>query len=309
MDQTRIVLPDHPFSGVGVIDLGDRLVELLHPGRGHTDGDLVVVVPDARLVCAGDLVEESDTPWIGEDSFPLEWPGTLDVALGVIPPGTVVVPGHGVPVDRAFVEAQRMELATVADQVRALAASGVAVDDAVASGEWPWEPDEADRVRRAAWVRPPPAPGQAAAAGLTPAGGFLRRRDAPSVCVMSETTPDPSHGGQELDGTDPDTESTEDAPDPVESEQGVIGDDRLPEDLRPTEDNPLAQPLPEGEEADLDIEAESATPPRMTPMTPMTPMAPMIQDRVRRAGRRLRRLTPPPCVSGRAAARPPSVSR
>ena len=31
--------PDRTFSSVTAIDLGDRVVELVHPGRGHTDGD------------------------------------------------------------------------------------------------------------------------------------------------------------------------------------------------------------------------------------------------------------------------------
>ena len=48
---------------------GDRHVELIHPGRGHTAGDLVVRVPDADVLLAGDLVEESDPPFIGDDSL------------------------------------------------------------------------------------------------------------------------------------------------------------------------------------------------------------------------------------------------
>jgi hypothetical protein len=41
---------------------------------------------------------------------------------------------------------------------------------------------------------------------------------------------------------------------PEETRPGTVGDEQLPEDLRPTEDNPLAQPLPDGETADLGIE-------------------------------------------------------
>ena len=37
--------------------LGKRRVDLLHLGRGHTAGDIVVSVPDARAVFSGDLVE------------------------------------------------------------------------------------------------------------------------------------------------------------------------------------------------------------------------------------------------------------
>lgn len=139
VQDTEVVIPDRTFETTAVIDLGDRAVELIHPGRGHTDGDLVVRIPDANVLVAADLIEESAHPWIGTDSWPLEWPTTLDAMLFLIAPGTVVVPGHGALVDRAFVEGQRLELAAIEQEVRRLAAAGVASADAVAEGSWPWE--------------------------------------------------------------------------------------------------------------------------------------------------------------------------
>ena len=56
---TEIVPADTTFSSAAALDLGDRAVELVHPGRGHTGGDLVVRVPDVDVLLAGDLVEES----------------------------------------------------------------------------------------------------------------------------------------------------------------------------------------------------------------------------------------------------------
>lgn len=144
---TELVLPDQTFSSTRSLDLGDRLVELVFPGRGHTDGDLVVRVPDVDVVLGGDLVEESARPWIGLDSWPLEWHASLDVVLSLVTPATSVVPGHGVPVDRGFVETQRDELAVIGETVRRLAGSGVHVEQAVAEGDWPWEAD--DRIANA----------------------------------------------------------------------------------------------------------------------------------------------------------------
>ena len=81
---TEVVLPDHTFSSARVLDLGDRLVELVHPGRGHTSGDLVVRVPDVDVVLAGDLVEESAAPSFGLDSWPMDWPLSLDIVIGLV---------------------------------------------------------------------------------------------------------------------------------------------------------------------------------------------------------------------------------
>lgn len=136
--QTELVIPDETFTTWRQLDLGDRVVELIHPGRGHTGGDLVVRVPDAGVLLAGDLVEESAPPAFGDDSFPLEWAETLETVLALTAAATVVVPGHGALVDRGFVERQRADLAAVTEEVRALAASGVPVEQALDAGTWPW---------------------------------------------------------------------------------------------------------------------------------------------------------------------------
>ena len=56
---TRIEPATETFASVRVLDLGDRVLELVHPRRGHTGGDLVARVADADVVIAGDLVEQS----------------------------------------------------------------------------------------------------------------------------------------------------------------------------------------------------------------------------------------------------------
>ncbi|WP_235734814.1 MBL fold metallo-hydrolase [Nocardioides alcanivorans] len=126
------------FSSAKVIDLGDRTLELVHPGRGHTGGDLVVRVPDVDTLIAGDLVEESAPPAYGPDSYPLEWAQSLDVVLSLTTAGTQVVPGHGARVDRDFVEEQRSGIGIVAETIRDLAGRGVPADHALATGTWPF---------------------------------------------------------------------------------------------------------------------------------------------------------------------------
>ncbi|QIG42723.1 MBL fold metallo-hydrolase [Nocardioides anomalus] len=141
VQETEIVPADTTFSSAVALDLGDRYVELVHPGRGHTAGDLVVRVPDADVVLAGDLVEESAAPGFGADCYPMDWPLTLDVVLGLLTPASVVVPGHGAVVDREFVEIQRNDIGILAETIRDLATRGVPVDEALAGAEWPFPAD------------------------------------------------------------------------------------------------------------------------------------------------------------------------
>ena len=150
---TDVVPPDTTFASVRVVDLGDRAVELVHPGRGHTGGDVVVRVDDADVLFAGDLVEESrdrdGVPGYGPDSHPMEWPLTLDLVLDLLGPSTLVVPGHGNPVDKDFVTVQRDAIGVVAETIRDLAGRGVPLAEALDAAEWPFPRSElAEAVRR-----------------------------------------------------------------------------------------------------------------------------------------------------------------
>lgn len=143
---TRLLGPTDTFSSARVVDLGDRMVEVVHPGRGHTGGDAVVRVGDADVVFAGDLVEESaqrnGVPGFGEDCYPLQWPATLDLVVGLLTGDSVVVPGHGLTVDRDFVEEQRSSIGVVAETIRDLASRGVPVDQALEAADWPYPREE-----------------------------------------------------------------------------------------------------------------------------------------------------------------------
>ncbi|MEO7129747.1 MAG: MBL fold metallo-hydrolase [Dermatophilaceae bacterium] len=127
---TRVRPPDCTFSTGATIDLGDRAVTMSHAGRGHTDGDIAVLIADADLMFLGDLVEESGHPSLGEDCWPLEWSETLASHLAWIGAGTTVVPGHGHPVDERFVTGQRDQLNALATVIRERRRAGMPLEQA-----------------------------------------------------------------------------------------------------------------------------------------------------------------------------------
>lgn len=135
IEETEIVLPFYLVEEDTELDLGGRAVQLLHRGRGHTDHDLVVGVPDAGVVFAGDLVEEGADPHM-EDAFPHEWAPTLRALLEtpVLDGGEVWVPGHGEVVDRDFVEEQAVVVERLAERMgEVLDAGALGVEGLVSS--------------------------------------------------------------------------------------------------------------------------------------------------------------------------------
>lgn len=103
IDPASLAIPRRPIAVAAAVELGGRRVEIAYLGRGHTDGDLLVVVSDANVVFAGDLIESSGPPSYGDDSHPQEWASTLDGLVGLMTTDTRAIPGHGHPVDREFV--------------------------------------------------------------------------------------------------------------------------------------------------------------------------------------------------------------
>jgi glyoxylase-like metal-dependent hydrolase (beta-lactamase superfamily II) len=153
-EDTGVPEVDRPFSSVGVVDLGDRVVELVHPGRAHTASDTVARVPDADLIVAGDLVSET-VPDYDEECFPLDWPATLDFVVGLLSPASVVVPGHGGLLDQPATVEQRGDVGTVAETLFDLAARSVPEDQALRSGQWPWPVERLGTAVRRGYAQVP----------------------------------------------------------------------------------------------------------------------------------------------------------
>ena len=134
--EVELVAPTDLFEEAASLDLGDRQVSLRYLGRGHTDNDIVVLVSDASVLFAGDLLENAPAPGFG-DSFPIACAATGGALLDLVE--GVVAPGHGDPFDRAFAERQVAELGALAGLARQLADGGIGRDEAVRRSPFPAE--------------------------------------------------------------------------------------------------------------------------------------------------------------------------
>lgn len=90
------------FTGALPLTVGKRRVELIEVGPAHTQGDLMVHVPDAKTLYAADIV------FIG--STPVQWAGPIENYLAALErilalDVDVIVPGHGPLTDKEGVRA------------------------------------------------------------------------------------------------------------------------------------------------------------------------------------------------------------
>ncbi|MCC7496988.1 MAG: MBL fold metallo-hydrolase [Bryobacterales bacterium] len=100
----RPALPNRTFSGRMTLEAGGRMVELIEAGPAHTEGDLLVHLPDTRTVFAGDLLFLGSTPVMWQGSAE-NWIRACERIMDLEP--EVVLPGHGPVTGAAGVEAVR----------------------------------------------------------------------------------------------------------------------------------------------------------------------------------------------------------
>ncbi|MEO5691691.1 MAG: MBL fold metallo-hydrolase [Usitatibacter sp.] len=124
---THYVAPDTPMDTEMKIDLGGVTAVVKHIGTGNTPGDLVVWVPEDRLVASGDMVV-APTPYAGGSDL-APWVKTITKLRAM--KAAVIVPGHGAVMrDYKYVDDLEKLLITTQSQLVAMKAAGVEKKDA-----------------------------------------------------------------------------------------------------------------------------------------------------------------------------------
>lgn len=122
--------PTRTFSGTTELRVGRTRVELIEVGPAHTAGDVIVYVPAAKVVYAGDIL------FIG--TAPLVWAGPLSRSIAACEvllslDVETFVPGHGPVTGRSGVIRVRDYLVYIEEEASRRFAAGMDVDDAAAS--------------------------------------------------------------------------------------------------------------------------------------------------------------------------------
>jgi len=123
--------PDHPVTAVDTLRLGGARLVVIHPGTAHSPGDLMLWLPDSRVLFAGDILLDDGVVMVvdGYSSIMLR---TLDLIDSLAP--RVIVPGHGaIPDDpKAVVQRTRDYFTDLRTRMREAVKAGVPMKQALA---------------------------------------------------------------------------------------------------------------------------------------------------------------------------------
>lgn len=92
-------IPQHAFTDSLHLEVHGTAVDCHYLGGGHSDDNIVVWIPAAKLLFGGCMVKDAEATGIGNisDAVMAEWPVTLTRILEKFPNARIVIPGHGRP--------------------------------------------------------------------------------------------------------------------------------------------------------------------------------------------------------------------
>ena len=120
-------LPTKTFNGEMQLSVGDKRVDLVEVGPAHTQGDVLVFVPDDSTVFTGDILFIDGTPimWVGPVR---NWLSACDLIIERNP--DVIVPGHGPITDINGVRRVKEYLAYIDQEAAKRYEDGMSAKDA-----------------------------------------------------------------------------------------------------------------------------------------------------------------------------------
>lgn len=125
MAGTVITLPTLTFTDRMTIDLGGETVELIYVAPSHTEGSILVYLPERKILFTGDVLFTDFHPFMAEGDV-TGWIKTLDYILAL--DVTTIIPGHGPISGKKDIAEMKEYIRTFDQKARELAAKSKDVD-------------------------------------------------------------------------------------------------------------------------------------------------------------------------------------
>lgn len=127
-EDCELVGPSRTFTGRLDVKVGDKAIELIEVGPAHTLGDVLIHVPDNKVLYTGDILFIGGTPilWAGPVG---NWIKACDLIMDL--DVDAIVPGHGPITDKAGVRRMQDYLVYVDAEARKRYDAGLSMEDAI----------------------------------------------------------------------------------------------------------------------------------------------------------------------------------
>ena len=128
-------LPKITFYRSMRLHYNDNLIDVVHVGPAHTDGDSFVYFRDSNVIHTGDVFVRYGLPFIdnpngGSINGMIDYVWTI---AGLIDDDTIIIPGHGQLSNRDDILDYRAMLVTIRDRIQTLMDQGRSADQIVAA--------------------------------------------------------------------------------------------------------------------------------------------------------------------------------
>lgn len=135
-DEAAYLLPNETFNSDQTLELGRKTIRLFHPGRGHTDGDLVALFVEDRVLHAGDLFFNHRYPNIDLEAggSVQKWGNTLDQILPLA--YDQIIPGHGALTNREGLQQFQRFIRQLANVGTDAAAKGRSLEETIRQADF-----------------------------------------------------------------------------------------------------------------------------------------------------------------------------
>lgn len=137
-DGTEIALPSETFEDEYIVEMGNFRIEVRNLGPAHSPGDVVVWLPDQRMVISGDMAFHERMLPIFDETYTAAWLESWEnfEALGAL----YVIPGHGHPTNMDQVRRYTKDyLVYLRSKVREVLDNGGTLEDAYYVDQSPYQ--------------------------------------------------------------------------------------------------------------------------------------------------------------------------
>ena len=126
LEDTRIVIPDISYQqGLDII-FGRFNLQIRYLGKGHTDSDTIIYIPEEKVLITGDLVFNGKIPFAGH-AYISEWIKRVEELEKF--DANIIIPGHGAVGDKSMIQKMKQYLTELKNAVMEQVSKGKSIEE------------------------------------------------------------------------------------------------------------------------------------------------------------------------------------